>query len=107
MKEVMITTVDNPYNPFTQFDDWMAFDRQKGYFTCEYLARVANTSLDIPDSIYYEIVNDAINEMIEFDVLGIYQKVTPETFDSIKSKPLSKENEENLKYLNSLSEKVS
>ena len=37
----MITTIDNPYNPFTQFDEWYAFDEGKGYCTSGYLARIS------------------------------------------------------------------
>ena len=40
----MITTIDNPFNPFTQYDEWLAFDEQMGYYTNNYLARIANTS---------------------------------------------------------------
>lgn len=99
MSESFITTVDNPYNPFTQFNEWMAFDHQKGYFTCEYLARIANTSMDLPDSVNFSIIEDAINEIISFDTLGIYQKVTKENFDSMKEKSFSEENKESLKLL--------
>ena len=42
--EYMLTTIDNPYSPFTQFDEWLEFDTLKGYNTCGYLARVAKTS---------------------------------------------------------------
>ncbi len=100
MSDFMLTTVDNPYNPFTQFDEWMSFDHQKGYYTLEYLSRIANTSIELPDSINEEIINDAINEILYFNMLGIYQKVSKETFDSMKSRSLSKENEESLKLLN-------
>ena len=31
--EYMLTTIDNPFNPFTNFDDWYAFDTSKGYNT--------------------------------------------------------------------------
>ena len=30
----MLTTSDNPYNPFTQFDEWQMFDSLQGYNTC-------------------------------------------------------------------------
>ena len=33
---VAITTFDNPFNPFTQFTEWLLFDKEKGYTTCEY-----------------------------------------------------------------------
>lgn len=31
--EVMLTTEDNPFDPFTQYDEWYAFDYEKGYHT--------------------------------------------------------------------------
>lgn len=99
MAESMLTTIDNPYNPFTQFDDWMAFDHQKGYYTLEYLARIGNISNDLPDSVNSEIIEDAINEIISFNILGIYQKVTKENFESMKAKPLTEEQKESLALL--------
>jgi hypothetical protein len=44
MQQSMLTTIDNPFNPFTQFDEWNAFDTQQGYYTCAYLARIAKVS---------------------------------------------------------------
>ena len=41
-KKCMLTTFDNPYDPFEQFTLWFLFDVEKGYNTCERLARVAN-----------------------------------------------------------------
>ena len=45
--ECMITTFDNPYNPFEQFSEWFLFDVEKGYNTCSYIARIANFSDDM------------------------------------------------------------
>ena len=39
-----ITTIDNPYDPFTQFELWLAYDLEKGYNSCAYLSRVTLTS---------------------------------------------------------------
>lgn len=42
MKEldILLTTKDNPYNPFTEYDDWKYFDeKQKRYCTEAYVAR--------------------------------------------------------------------
>lgn len=100
MSKSMLTTVDNPYNPFTQFNDWKAFDDEKGYHTCEYLARIAKTSDELSDQENDDIMESAINEIIDFNLLGIYQKVTIESFDSMKKKPLTEENIESLKLLN-------
>ncbi len=74
-KEVMITTIDNPYNPFTQFEDWKAFDEYKGYFTCEYLARISNTSPDLSDEENSLEMKRAIDEICRINSLGIYKKV--------------------------------
>lgn len=71
---VTLTTKDNPYNPFTQFDEWNAFDVRKGYFTSSYLARVARTSPYLPPADYEQAIEDAVDEALKYDVLGIYRK---------------------------------
>ena len=75
-KAVMLTTVDNPYNPFTNFDEWRAFDEAKGYNTCEYLARIAKTSDELSETDQNLAIQSAIDEIIRINVLGIYKKVT-------------------------------
>ena len=64
IKALMLTTKDNPYNPFTNFDEWFAFDSQKGYHTCSYLARVARTSPDLSDEEETRTINDAITRIV-------------------------------------------
>lgn len=71
----MLTTIDNPYNPFTEFDDWYAFDTQKGYDTCGYLDRIARTSDDLSDADQDVAIDQAIDEIVSLNVLGIYRKV--------------------------------
>ena len=105
MEEVMLTTIDNPYNPFIQFDEWKAFDESKGYFTCSYLARIAKTSHELSETDYNEAVNDAINEILFNDVLGIYQKVTKSNFDEMKSRDPTDEQKEALAMLNKVETK--
>ena len=75
----MLTTTDNPYDPFSQFDDWYAFDEQKGYHTCGYLARICKSSEDFSEEAEKEAIEDAIDEIVSFDVLGIYKKVQKDT----------------------------
>lgn len=96
----MLTTVDNPYNPFIQFDEWRAFDEGKGYYSLEYLGRIAKTSHELSDSDYDLAVNKAIDEILYFNVLGIYQKVSEDNFEEIKSRELTEEQKESLKLLN-------
>lgn len=70
-----ITTVDNPYNPAKQFDEWRAFDESHGYHSCSLLARVARTSELFTDEVNQRIVEDAIDEIIEFDPTNTWVKV--------------------------------
>ena len=76
MKQVMLTTSDNPYNPFTNFDEWFAFDEQKGYHTCAYLARITKTSSNLSDADYTQEVENAIDEILKLNLTGNYVKIT-------------------------------
>lgn len=76
--EVMLTTIDNPYNPFEQFDLWLLFDKEKGYNTCEYLARVVNLTNDMSEKEIEVATDKAIDDIIVNDPFGIYKKVTSE-----------------------------
>lgn len=73
--EVMLTTVDNPYDPFEQFTSWFLFDVEKGYNTCSYLARIVKTSDEMTQKEVDEEVERAIDEIIQYDFLDIYKKV--------------------------------
>lgn len=75
MKAIMLTTIDNPFDPFTQFDEWKAFDEQKGYFTCAYLARIVKTSDELSEADEDLAIEQAIDEIVRLNVLGIYRKV--------------------------------
>ena len=77
--EYMLTTIDNPYNPFKQFDSWFLFDVEKGYNTCAYLDRIARTSDQLSDTENDEELERAINEIISNDFMNIYKKVKKET----------------------------
>ena len=47
--EYMLTTIDNPYDPFEDFDSWLMFDKEKGYNCCEKVARIAQLSDDMSE----------------------------------------------------------
>jgi hypothetical protein len=74
MKDMMLTTIDNPFDPFVQWDQWKRFDEDMKYFTCNYLARIAKTSDDLSDADYSKAVDDAINEIVSFNINGMYRK---------------------------------
>ena len=101
MAESMLTTVDNPYNPFVQFDEWVSFDEGKGYYTLQYLARIANTSPDLSDEQNSEAIEEAITEILDYNLIGVYQRVSREDFDSVKNKALTEFQKESLDLLDS------
>lgn len=78
--ECMLTTNDNPYNPFDQFALWLLFDKEKGYNTCEYLARIVQLSDDLSEKEIDEETERAIDEIVRYDPFGIYMKVTKDSF---------------------------
>lgn len=73
--KVMLTTIDNPYNPFKDFKAWFRYDVEKGYNTCAYLGRIARTSDELTDYENDLEVERAIDEIIENDFMNIYVKV--------------------------------
>ena len=76
MKVLMLTTTDNPYDPFTQFDDWFSFDERKGYHTCGYIERIAKVAPDLSASDQIFAINEAIEEIFKYNVLGTYKIVS-------------------------------
>ena len=74
-EDFMLTTIDNPWNPFTQWDEWYAYDQSKGYDTPGYLARITKTSFDLSEAEQDRSINDAINEIVQMNIRGIYRKV--------------------------------
>lgn len=76
MSKCMLTTFDNPYNPFEQFTSWFLFDVEKGYNTCSYLGRIARTSDQLSEEENELEIERAIDEIIKYDFRNIYKKVT-------------------------------
>ena len=74
--EVMLTTFDNPYDPFDDFVQWFMFDIEQGYYTCSRLARIARSSEEFSIAEDKAETERAIDEIIDYDFLNIYKKVT-------------------------------
>lgn len=75
----MLSTSDNPYNPFTQFNEWYAFDRSHGYDCCGYLDRIARTSIELSEKDNHQAIDQAIDEILSYNLSGNYIKVERET----------------------------
>jgi hypothetical protein len=73
--EYMLTTFDNPFDPFTQWDEWYAFDMRNGYHTPGLLARIAKSSIDLSPVDEYMATQYAIDEIVRENVSGMHRKV--------------------------------
>lgn len=73
--KTMLSTIDNPFNPFEDFDSWFLFDVEKGYNSCSYLARIAKTSNEFTEEEEAEEIERAIDEIIQYDFMNLYIKV--------------------------------
>ena len=85
-----LTTSDNPYDPFTQYDLWSGYDENTcGYFTQEYLARITGdvTELSGPDA--EQVTEEAIDEIIAMN-LPITSPVTGTRARYVKVQPKEK-----------------
>lgn len=78
MLESMLTTIDNPFSPFDDYDAWFAYDLRSGYNSPSYLARVVVTSEDLSETDQLLAIEQGIDEIVELNPLGIYKKVQRE-----------------------------
>ena len=74
MNDVFITTYDNPFDYFTQFDEWLNFDRQMGYFTLEYVGRLARVAYDMSDETERLELERVLDSILEWNG-DMYKKV--------------------------------
>jgi hypothetical protein len=77
----MLTTIDNPFNPFDDYKSWLLFDNERNYFSAERLMRIAQLSDEMTTQEEQKEIERAIDEIIKYDVLNIYQKVERELED--------------------------
>ena len=78
-RRVNITTIDNPFNPFDDFNSWFMFDIEKGYYTSSKIARLTRLTDDMTEKEENEEIERAIDELIKVDPLDIYIKIVQET----------------------------
>lgn len=75
---VTLTTIDNPFDPLDQFDEWYDFDMLHGYGTCEYLMRIAHPVESMTAEEEAQEMESAVDRILELDFEGIYKKVKKE-----------------------------
>lgn len=74
----MLTTVDNPFDPFDQYDEWFAYDTRHGHNTNGFLARIAVYSDEMSEADQELAVELAIEEIVTENVTGIFRRVRRE-----------------------------
>jgi hypothetical protein len=74
--EYMLTTVDNPFDPFTRFDEWNQYDIAMGYNTASFLDRVAYVSDELSEPDQVLAIQQAIDEIVQENVSGMWKKVS-------------------------------
>lgn len=74
-RRIHITTIDNPFDPFEDFDNWFLFDCEKGYYTCSRLARIANVEENMTEEQEDQEIERATDRLIQLDPLDIYKKL--------------------------------
>lgn len=69
MARAMLSTSDNPYNPFTQYDQWRAYDETIcGYFSSQYLARIASPAPELSGPDMEQEIEEAVDEIVEMNL---------------------------------------
>lgn len=74
-EEMMLTTIDNPFDPFTQFQDWYTFDCGKQYYTYNYLDRVVTITKQMTKKEVDEAYNKGMKEIVFYNP-ELYKLVT-------------------------------
>jgi hypothetical protein len=74
----MLTTKDNPYNPFEQYDLWLQFDLEMGYQSCERLGKIVKPLIEegMSEKEIEDAMDRAIDEIVKYDPLNIYVRAT-------------------------------
>lgn len=68
-----LTTKDNPFDPFDDYDRWKAFDEEKGYYTENLIARIIITSNEASEEELEMDYARAINDIMKYCDYGIYE----------------------------------
>ena len=71
----MLTTLDNPFDPFNDFTSWYMFDCEKGHNTSSRLARIAEIDSEMTQKEVEEAMNRAMDLIVKYDFEDKYIKI--------------------------------
>ena len=77
-EQIMLTTIDNPHNPKTEYDKWKRWDEDNDYNTESYIARLLDMEdeFDVEDDVKLNtLTNKVILDILEHDMLKVYTLV--------------------------------
>lgn len=80
--DYMLTTYDNPFNPFEEFDTWYKTDMLLGHDCCGILARNSATSFVFSDEINEKEIDRAMDEIIKQNPT-LFRKVLASDFQKV------------------------
>ena len=78
----LLSTSDNPWNPWTNFDEWHTYDMQAGHHTLAYLARIEVSSDELSQADQDLAYDLAVEEILRLNINGLYIGV-PEPESSV------------------------
>ncbi len=87
MRETMLSTVDNPYNPFSDFDKWFQYDVVHNYNCLGIMAANTYSSNEYGEGRILEDIEQGIDDFLKNDILGLYIKVVHDTDISTVTEP--------------------
>lgn len=74
-KGFMLTTLDNPFDPFNDFKAWYSFDCEKGHNTSARLARIVNIDSEMSQKEVEDEMDRAMDLIVKYDLEDKYIKV--------------------------------
>ncbi len=83
MAECYPTTVDNPNNPFTHFNQWLEFDLMHRYDTLRWWAYFSEASSLMDDDEYDYEVELGIDRLLDFNPYGRHYRLFEENADEV------------------------
>lgn len=82
--EYFITTKDNPFDYFVQFDEWLNYDRAMGYYTLELIGRTVHTSIELSEEDQQKDFDLAIEKILKWHG-DFYKKIYKSKSNDLKS----------------------
>lgn len=71
----MLTTIDNPFDPFDDFNSWYMFDCEKHHFTSSRLMRIAHITPEMSQKEIDDELDRAMDLIVRHDPEEKYIKV--------------------------------